>query len=222
LRNQYREKVRELMPIFYPPDELLEAIEEKSVQLQERIGELGEEFQDQHRQQVEDLKRRIRERAENMLAQLEEADPAPIEIPLKGSVPLDSWYPSTDGDRIAATVSGEGTTDECFEVDFLGEQSGMGAWRCPMLLSRGKYFLRGRFRVSELQPLDAENLETIVYGTQRDEQWLRWEGNTMWQEIAMEITVLEDRASVEVLVGVRGAAGNLVIDRKSMRLERLE
>ena len=44
----------------------------------------------------------------------------------------------------------------------------------------------------------------------------------MWQEIAIEITVLEDRASVEVLVGVRGAAGNLVIDRKSMRLERLE
>ena len=222
LRSQYREKVRELMPIFYPPDELLEAIEEKSVQLQESMGELGEAFQDQHRQKVEDLKQRIRERAENMLAQLEEADPVPIEIPLKGSVPLDSWYPSTDGDRIAATVSGEGATDECFKVNFLGEQSGMGAWRCPMLLSRGKYFLRGRFRVSELQPLDAENLETIVYGTQRDERWLRWEGDAMWQEIAMEITVLEDRASVEVLVGVRGAAGNLVIDRKSMRLERLE
>ncbi|MFN7626356.1 MAG: hypothetical protein ACK5PZ_05960, partial [Pirellula sp.] len=85
-----------------------------------------------------------------------------------------------------------------------------------------KYRLQGRFRVVELQPLDTENLETIVYGTQRDERWLRWEGDPMWRDISMEINVVEDRAGIEVLVGIRGTAGNLVVDRNSFRLERLE
>jgi len=222
LRSKYREKLRELMPIFHPPEGLLKEIDSKALQLQQGIEELGEEFIEQHRQRVEELKERVRERAVNLVAQLEEKEPSPSEIPLNDYLDLDSWYPSTDGEMIAATVSEEGTADEALEVRFGGEQTGMGAWRCPILLSRGKYHLRGRFRVSELQPLDTENLETIVYGTQRDERWLRWDGDAMWQEIAMEISVVEDRALIEVLIGIRGATGKLVIDKKSLRIERLE
>lgn len=222
LRRKYRERVRELLPIFYPPDSLIAAIDAKSAQLQEGIEILGEEFVEQHRQKVEELKQRVRERADNIRSQLDEEESKPLEISLKGFVPLESWYPATDNDQIAATTSGEGAAEERLEVRFLAEQPGMGSWRCPLLLSRGKYRLQGRFRVAELQPLDTENLETIVYGTQRDERWLRWEGDPMWRDISMEINVVEDRAGIEVLVGIRGTAGNLVVDRNSFRLERLE
>ncbi|MBM3964220.1 MAG: hypothetical protein FJ308_04015 [Planctomycetes bacterium] len=222
LRSQYRDKVRELLPIFNPPDSLIDAIDAKSAELQEIAGVFGEEFREQHRHQVNDLKQRVRERAANIVAQLEEEIPAPLDIPLLGFVPLDPWYPGTDHDQITASISGEDTSDEVLDVNFCGGQPGMGAWRCPVLLARGRYRLHGRFRVAELQPLDSENLETIVYGTQRDERWLRWDGDLNWQEIAMEIKVVEDRVGIEFLVGIRGAAGKLEVDKKSLRLERLE
>lgn len=222
LRSRYRDKVRELLPIFDPPDSLIEAIDTKSKELQQGIGILGNEFLAQHRERVEELKQRVRERAANILSQLEEKDPAPLEIPLQGSVPLESWYFGNDNDQITATSSGAETEAQRLEALISGAQPGMGAWRSPVLLARGKYRLLGRFRASELQPLDSENLETIVYGTQRDERWLRWDGDEGWQEIGMEINVVEDLAGIEILVGIRGKAGTLVVDRTSFRLERLE
>lgn len=222
LRGQYRDKVRELLPIFNPPDNLIEAIDAKSAELQQLAGVFGEEFLEQHRHHVNDLKQRVRERAANIVAQLEEEIPAPLDIPVLGFVPLEPWYPGTDHDQITTTVSGEGSTEEVLEVKISGGDPGMGAWRCPVHLERGKYRLHGRFRVLELQPLDSDNLETIVYGTQRDERWLRWDGELNWQELAMEINVVEDRVGIEFLVGIRGSAGKLEVDKKSFRLERLE
>ena len=97
-------------------------------------------------------------------------------------------------------------------------------------LKAGKYRFRARFQVRDVVPIDEENLDTVVVGCQYKENWMRLsdlprkarsgrEGG--WREVPVEFEVVEDRANVEFLVGIRGKQGSLKVDSNSLVLERL-
>lgn len=105
-RAQYRARVRELLPIFNPPDALIDKVDAAAQRLLPSLQRLGEEAVEAHRNLVEELKQRIRDRAANLVEQLEQDPPSPLTI--EESQALPDWFPTKDAEEIDV----ESTSDE--------------------------------------------------------------------------------------------------------------
>jgi hypothetical protein len=220
-RARYRQRILELMPIFVPANDLIARVDAAAARLKPAIEELGEEAVANHQRQIGDLKQRLRERSLRIVEQFQEEEPVPLSFGGGDSILLPEWSPAADNDQIAIDTQTTGEGVEVLRVRVPSEQPGAGSWRRSLLLARGNYQVTGRFRVLGLKRLDENQAETLVTGTNFEEQWKAVDGSQDWSEFVIGIQVREDRRAVEARLGIRVSEGELQIDRSSLRIVRL-
>jgi len=219
-RSRYRAKVKELLPLFDPPEKLIRRTDQIANVLRETFKELGDDPLQQFNEQVEDLKHRISERANAIKEQLSQEEPQPISLAAGESIALNDWYPACDHEGMAIHPK-EDQTPPCLQLAITTEP-GYASWRHHLILKRGTYRVEGRYRTEQIEPIDELTVESIGIGNSRVERWSKPGRDEEWQTFSDTFTIVEDRFPVELIVGVRAKKGLMQIDRDSYGLSRVD
>lgn len=222
-RARYRERVRELLPLFVPADPLIEKVRVTAERLEpviERLG--GEEELIAFRERVEGLKNRLRERAANLLEQIEQPDPTPFEIAEGKSAALVDWYPALDREEMVVSGNEEGSKGDVLQIEIPAGAEGQCTWRTSLLLTRGTYRFQGRYQITEAVPIDQEQRETLVFGSNEEMRWATPKPSKTWRSFSHQTTINEDRRAVEFFIGMRAGEGQMRVDAKSLRLSKIQ
>jgi hypothetical protein len=218
-RSRYRAKVKELLPLFDPPDNLIRRTDQIANVLREKLKELGDEPLQQFNEQVEDLKHRISDRANAIKEQLSQEEPLPLSLAAGESIALNDWYPACDHEGMAIHPK-EDQTPAYLQLAITTEP-GYASWRHHLILKRGTYRMEGRYRTEQIEPIDELTVESIGLGNSRDERWSKPGSDEEWQTFSDTFTIVEDRFSIELILGLRAKKGSMQIDRESFRLSRV-
>lgn len=218
-RARYRNRVKELLPLFDPSNDLIQKLDKIATVLRVSLEELGNEPLQQFESQLEELKNRIVERVNAIKEQLAQDEEQAIELAIGKSVELKDWFPQCDSEEMAIHAGNESTAEPLqLSID---SEPGYASWRHRLCLRQGTYRIEGKYRTEGVQPIDDLSVDSIGIGHSRDERWSRPESDD-WQDFSSTILIVEDRFVVEVIVGLRAKHGMMQVDRSSFRISRID
>lgn len=218
-RTLYRTRVKELLPVFDPPNNLIQRLDTIAAVVRKSLEELGNEPLQQFESQLEELKNRIVERVNAIKGQLALDEEKAIDLAVGESAKLKDWYPQCDREEMAILPESQSTA-EPLQLS-VNSEPGYASWRHRLCLKRGTYRIEGKYRTEGVQPIDDLSVESIGIGHSRQERWSRPE-NDDWQDFSSTILIVEDRFAVEVIVGLRAKHGVMQVDRSSFRISRID
>ena len=220
-RQRYENRVRELLPLFSPPDKLLARLDALHARLRPTLAVMDENFANEHDQRVRELKDRIIARAQSLEEQKLFPAPKPSEFDERGMLPLTDWRPAAEVDD--ANLEAVDLVEDKQALRIACGPSGncIASWRTNVLLSAGKYRFVAKARANEVVALADDRgagAGVRISGASREN---RLEGTTDWTDLNFEFTVDEETRSVELVSELRATAGEVQFELGSMRLVRL-
>lgn len=226
-RKRYRQRLRELLPLF-APDRLLPRIEAVTPRLQAALREFEAGAATAHADAIRGLKERVTARYRNLVQQSTAPEPKPLPFPGNRAVTLRDWRPAPEGDRIALTkkdFNGVGTLRVfCGTSD--GKEVQAGSWRTSVLLAKGHYRLQATARsegvtapaVVEGQGDAAGGVAVLVDGNASE----RLTGDRQWKALSCDFEVGEFQRTVELVLELRGVGGKVWFRADSLQLSKLK
>jgi hypothetical protein len=217
-RSRYRERVRELLPLFDPPFGLEQVVAETTERLRPVFEGLGPDAAPQHAQRARDTVSRIHARVQSLRRLAAEPEPTPLAFDAAGQGRPEGWYTQTqDGQPRLEAVA---PTGEPSQLWIAAEQGrAIASWRAKVRLDPGHYVLRGRARGEGIRALSegpGTGAGLRISGAAREQQLESGKG---WQELAFAFHVDHSR-EVELVAELRAEGGQVWYDRDSLRLER--
>lgn len=209
-RQQYREVVRSLLPLF-DSAKLNRQLDEWQLPLRQTLQQFGEEAVNAHAERVNELKERIAARCAMLKEQVDSPDPQPQPFDESNRLVVGDWYPVQESEDVALEVEPLDGRD-CYAIK--AGQSGdcVASWRRKLLLANGRYQLEANVRIADVEPREDEQAAGAglrISGARR-EQGLT--GSSDWQRLEFAFEVLEPMRAVELVVELRGHRGQMWID----------
>ncbi|MFO0941364.1 MAG: CotH kinase family protein [Pirellulales bacterium] len=221
-RQQYRKRVELLLPKL-EPQQLWRKIDAVQTRLQPVLQSINRDQANHQAGQVVELKRRIAERYANILIQLLEPDPTPMEIEIGNAVALMDWYPVVEAGQAELAVVDQvhGKQVKAYKIQFTAEPPLVASWRKTILLGPGKYRCSAKTMLENYQP--AENEPEGIRLTSNLIAVESVQNNfDHWGKQSIEFEIEEDQCEVEVIVELRAAQGTAYFDVEAMKLEKLD
>jgi hypothetical protein len=213
-REQFRERVKELLPQFSA--EALQARLDKLDQpLQTWFKSLGEEQAQQHTEVVRQFKERLVERARILREQITQPDPGPpsppgpLEFKEEGIAEIGECYPHEPGDARIEPIDAEGMT-QLFIQTGPSEQC-LASWRQHVRLPEGRYRFEAKVRTAGVVPIVDEKGRGAglrISGASRENHL---EGDADWQMLHYDFKIDEPLRDVELVAELRATRGQMWI-----------
>jgi hypothetical protein len=220
-RARYRDRVEALLPLFDPPDKLLNRIDE----VHQRMRPTWEAISPNHARdqdgRVQGLKNQITARAKNLKEQLSRPEPFPIRFKGDAPVLLTNWS--------KAAETGDAKLDEVALPDerraYLIEPGPSGrcvaSWRRKVLLAAGRYEFRALAKTEDVQTFDDDKGTGAGLRISGGKRTNKLTGTSDWTKLQFEFTVAEESREVELVAELRATKGRVWFDAKSLELVRL-
>ncbi|MBS0262212.1 MAG: CotH kinase family protein [Planctomycetes bacterium] len=224
-RTRFRERIRELLPLFDPPDRLLERVDRMVPRLQAALASFDPGQAAAYPEKIEDLKNRLTARAANLREQSEQPDPpppGPLEFEGDAGVELADWQPASESDDAVLEVVELPMEQAAYLIRCGGGGPCVASWRRQVLLSRGEYRLVASAKTTDVVPRDDERgtgAGLRISGSSRERGL---EGTSAdWQPLEYRFSVAEDVQEIVLVAELRATAGEVQFDTRSLKLFRL-
>lgn len=221
-RARYRKRVEQLLPKL-KPDVLGSKIDALQVRLQPVLQSISPELAENQANQAKDFKRRITERYNSIQNQLREPDPEILEFGSEGELNLTDWWPVLEAGKAELTIVDKFGKEKkpAYKIALTAEPPVVASWRKGFLLGPGKYRFSVRSYLENYQPAENEPagvrlLNNFIAVESTQNNYDRWTTQTL------DFEVLEDRREVELILELRGAAGDAYFDCESIKLKKLD
>ncbi len=224
LRKRYRERIRELLPLF-APQKVLARMAPYVAMLQREHESLGDEAARAYEDAVRGMKGRVEARHKSLLAQAKAPEPKPLQLAVGKPLALKQWRTAAETDGIELEKKSHiGAPSLHLAIQQRGDEPRLGAWRTNLLLPKGRYELRGAARCEKVDPpKDDED------GSQHGGVTLRCDGaksprltaDANWTPLVCAFEVAEFQRNVELSCELSAFAGKAWFRFDSLQLVRV-
>ena len=219
-REAFREKVRELLPLFLAEGALRKRLDAETEKLRPAVAEFGDDALSGWEEAIADLRDRLSARAENLRAQAEEAEPEPILFDGARRATLAGWWPLIDSGEAHLEDIGREDGRQCYSIAVTGDAPCIASWRVAVPLPGGRYHFQGLALGEGIEDtIDQSGTGAglrISGGTRVD----RVDRDGQWTALEHEFT-LESPATVTLVAELRASAGRVAFNAESLVLIRL-
>ena len=237
-RDAWRERVRELVPLFDPPEPLLARVAALARRLEPALAEIGPEAAADHVERVRELTERIRGRADSLREQAVAPEPVPeTTLDEGGMMQIEGWEPGPEGDdAVLELLASDAVSDP--PPDPGDDDAGAGSaatyvircgasgrcvasWRRRVVLPPGDYVLRAVVTTRGVEPLDDDKGRGVGVRISGGGRLNAVAGTVERQKLFHAFTVEDDDREVELVAELRGTAGEAIFDATALTLHRL-
>lgn len=216
-RGQYRQRLRDLMPLFAPATGLQKEVDKLTARLKPVVQKMGEDRWQHFSDRIAEVKQRLHERAEHLTQQIEQPDPQPLAFNKAGQAALRDWFERVeDGNAQVERRPIEGDAKQLLIRKIDGEHI-VASWRSRVLLERGRYRLEAKAKATGVKPIEGDQKVGAglrISGSERDNKLI---GTTAWKPLVFSFEV-EERRFVELVLELRATAGQVEYEVASLRL----
>lgn len=219
-RLRYREILTRLLPTFRSTDRWTSRLDALQQRLAPILEGIDPERANGHRDQIQELKQRLTQRAE-ALEEIIGQMPEPMEFNEEGVAELADWGAAPDGETARLEeVDEAGVASYRITRDKFGDHA--SSWRRRVLLPHGEYVMEARLKTESVIPIPDEQPRGAGVRQSGGGRTEGHAGTTAdWQVVTTRIRIPEDRREVELILELRARYGTAWFDRSSLRLRRL-
>lgn len=223
-RVRYRERIKELLPLFEPQGRLDAVIREVQQRLQPVKAAIDEEAAQAYDERVRELRERLEARYAFLVTESEGAEPGALEFDEQGRHFLEGWISRSDSED-ALLEEREAVEEEDiprrFVIGVAEGEATVASWRKLVWLPPGRYQFEARVRTYEVvDSIDEQGRGAgiRISGASRKNHV---ESNRVWKTLIFQFET-EQFQPVELVAELRAAAGRVWFDADSLFLVRLE
>jgi spore coat protein H len=218
-RADWRDRVRDLLPLFDPPEPLVGRVDALRARLAPVLAAIDPALATAHGERCAELAERLRARAQFLREQAEAPEPVPVAFDERGMLRPTGWQPGTLADGVSVAMHDTGTGPR-LEIRATPGSHCTASWRCRLRLPRGTYRLRMPASTRAVEAIDDEKgrgAGVRVSGASRDQGL---EGTS--RAVVEHTFVVEDEsADVELVAELRATAGSVTFDATACDLARI-
>ena len=216
VQTRYRERVRELLPLF-APDKLNARIDAAHARLRPVMAAMSEDRARDFDGRAQGLKSQLSERAQAIRSQF---SPEPISFNPEGWLQVENWAPRPQGDERLEVVERDGRP----LLSLLPGPSNQvqASFRTKVRLARGRYRLDARVKTQGVTATPEEKGFGAGLRLSGGSRQNNLTGTTDWQTVSHEFEIAEDLQEVELVAELRSTAGSAEFDLESLRIHRLK
>lgn len=219
-RTLYRERVRELLTLFSPTDNLLKRVDLANDRLRPVLAKISPQAAQDHDDRVKRLKDRLVARVENLIEQQSQSDPKPLEFDDSGRLKLSDWYAVSESPDAKLEVVDLPKGIKAYSI-LCGANRCNASWRCKTLLAKGTYRLHASMKTLQVNAPDEKGKVVgtgiRISGVTRPN--VR-KGTVNWTPVEFEFTVIEDVRKIEFVAELQARKGQVWFDVESLYLTR--
>jgi hypothetical protein len=194
-------------------------VDELAAKIRPAIAETGIEAGQRHDINIDRLKARISDRAENVRRQLDGVVNVP-RMEAGKAVRLTGWQPRQTPGGVVLRL--ENSQDGSLLLNIsASNMNSSGSWRTRKLLEQGRYQFRGRIRTKDLRPIPGEAGTGAELRILQGAQPPGLTGTGDWREFVYQFSVWEPAKDVEFLCELKSSAGEAWFEAGSLRIVRL-
>ncbi len=221
-RGRYRERVRELLPLFHPADGLRQQVDQVHARLRPVLERISAQAAKDHDQQVQGLKSRLTARGEGLLKQQSLPDPGPRDFDESGRLALTEWNPVSETPDAKLEVVAVNRVPKAYSISYQSKTGRCNSsWRCKVPLSKGRYTLHARMKTEKIVAANEQDHAVgagiRVEGSDRDN--VR-KGTVTWMPVSYDFEVTDDVRTVELVIELRARKGQVWFDAESLHLTK--
>jgi hypothetical protein len=215
-RATYLERVAEVRKKVFTPELLGRRLDEVAARLAPAMADVGADALRRHKEQTDDLRRRIEERIRNIDQQLA-STPKPLKFNSSGVAVLTDphWQQRTEGGNATLDVADEATHPR-LHIRATGDC--VASFRTTATLPKGSYVFEGSCKTAGVVAADGQNSGAglRISGGRRD---ARLVGDNDWQPVRFEFDV-DGARDVVLVCELRATAGEAWFDAGAFKLRR--
>ncbi|MDB5386242.1 MAG: hypothetical protein JWM11_1888 [Planctomycetaceae bacterium] len=220
-RKRYRARLRQLLPLFAPPDKLHARVDAQFQRLLPVLKEMGDEPANAFTERINELKQRLKDRAENLTEQVERPEPGPLEFAETGFANLAGWYGASESeDAVHEEVELVGPR-QAYAIQCGPSAVCVASWRRKVLLGQGRYQFQASAKAENVVAQMDEKGSGVglrISGANRTESLI---GTSDWKPLKFDFEITVPIQEVELVAEIRATAGQVWFDKSSLRLKRL-
>jgi hypothetical protein len=222
-REQFRDRIRRLVPLFNPPDRLISHVVWMAQRIRPVLEEVDPQQASSYAERVGELKARLVARAENLAQQSEQPEsppPRPLEFSGEEGIELADWQSVSESeDAVVAVV--ELPHDRAAYLIRCGPGGQcVASWRRTVLLSRGAYRLVVSAATTDVVSLGDEKGAGAGVRISGKVRGAGLEGTADWQPLEYRFQVTTNEQEVTLVAELRATGGQVRFDSQSMRIFR--
>jgi len=221
-RTLYRKRLKELLPLFSPPDKLLALVKESSARLRPVLAAGNSEAGVAYDERIADLRRRIEERARNLRDQCAAPEPKPISFAGSSIYRPKMWRSASESEDAKLTEARVGG-EKLLMIECGPSGSCVASFRATALLERGRYRFMASVKTEGVAPLPGEEAPQSGAAARisGEEARERVQATTPWRSLNVDFEVADDARPVELVVELRASKGRASFKVDSLKLQRL-
>ncbi len=213
-RDRYRSRIAELSTNVFRADAVLGRIREVAEKIEAALNGNGPQTAAAHRQRVNDLCRRVQQRATSLNRQI-----FPAAVPMLAkleNIAAADWQPKTDlGEaQLNREQDAEGRT-----LLHVATSSGCTAsWRTRVMLQSGNYRFEARLKTKGVVLNSNDPRAGAGLRISRFRKGQKNSGNRDWTPVAFDFQVQQDQSEIELVCELRAEQGDVWFDLSSFKL----
>lgn len=220
-RKKFRTRLKELLPLFAPPKQLLELVDAQQKRLSPVIREMSEDQANAFKDRILELKQRLTDRAANLIQQVNQEDPGPLEFNDQGFAELEDWYEASESEGVMHNRIEKNEQLQSYTIKFETQENSIASWRRKVLLAKGHYTFEAKARTQKVKEFEDDKGTGVGLRISGAIRTQRLTGTNDWKPLQFEFEVLEDVREVELVAEIRSQGGQVWFDAKSLRLKKL-
>lgn len=219
-RKMYRARLNKWLSLFAPPTKLLARVEVVRKRLLPVIQKMGEERTNDFNARVDEVKQRLIDRSENLLEQVFQSEPEPLEFNDDGFAELPAWYAAAELEAIHEQPELEGPL-QTNSIKVGPDGPCIASWRHKALLQKGRYQFQAKVKTDNVTATEDDRGKGVGLRISGEARMNTLSGTTNWTLLTFEFEILEEVREVELVAEMRATTGQVWFDASSMRLKKL-
>ena len=213
---KYRQRVRELLPLF-SPEKVHAKIDAAQARIRPVLASIHEDRARQFDGRAQDFKNRIVNRVQSIKSQF---PPEPIAFNADGWALVEDWVAKPQGDAKLETKESDGKKVLSF-IPGPGNQI-QASFRTKVRLARGTYHFDARVKANGVMATPEDKGfgagVRLSGGTRKNNVT----GTTDWQTVSHPFEVAQDLQEIELVAELRSTTGSAEFDLASLRIYKVK
>lgn len=217
---RYKRRIRDLQPLFNPPDKLHKLVDDVTARLVPALAKIHPDRARDQENKSKAVKDRLTARANAIRDQLR-AEPYPLVFNEQGEAAIPEWYEKLETPGAKLEQLAPPGQPKLMVIDTAQLTNCVASFRANVLLPPGKYKLVGRAKANDLVPTESgsgKGAGLRISGGQRMNQLA---GTVDWTPLEHPFEV-PSLTRVELVAELRAMKGQVTFDAGSLKIVRVK